>query len=122
MAKLKLIKFQRKTPEIQGKLEQKAESRATNTAILFYLNNPPLLSTLLGKYASKKLVMDQSFHTNRSWLETTLLTIITKSLGPVVFVVGGLQPFGDYGAHLDETTFPSLIIHSNQATPTIDIW
>ena len=70
---------------------------ATNKARSSYLNNPPVMSTPLGKYSCKKLVMDQSDHTNRSGVERTLLPIITKYYGTKVFTLGGLQPFGSSG-------------------------
>ena len=35
----------------------------------YYLNNLPLISTLLGKHPSKKMVMDQLAHTNHAGVE-----------------------------------------------------
>ena len=77
---------------------------ATDTEILSYLNNPPLLFIPLGKYSSKQLVTNQLDHTNRVGAETTLLLIITEYLEPKVFVIGVSQAFGRYGLCLDNTT------------------
>ena len=86
---------------------------ATDTEILSYLNSSQLLSTLLVKFSSKKFVINQLTHINRAGVETTLLLIITESLGPKLFVVGGLQPFGRFRPRLDNTMSHRPIIHSN---------
>ena len=65
---------------------------------------------------------DQLAHTNPAWVKKTLLLIITESLGPKIFVAGGLQPFGISGARLVDTTSHPPVINSNQMTATIDIW
>ena len=48
---------------------KQTELSATDTVNSSYLKNIPLMSTPLGKYPSKQLVMDQSVHTNRSGVE-----------------------------------------------------
>ena len=65
---------------------------------------------------------DKSAHTNCAGPETTPLTIITKSLGPKVFAVGGSQPFRRSGACLDGTTSHPPIIHPDKIINTIDRW
>ena len=68
----------------RGKREQKTETRATDTASSYYLNNPPLLSTPLVKYPSNKLMIEQLDHTNCAGVGTNLLQSITESSGPKV--------------------------------------
>ena len=59
--------------------------------------------------------MNHNGHTNSTVLETTSLTLISEPLGmPKVFSVGGSQPFGRSGVHLDNTAINPPIIHSDQ--------
>ena len=75
--------------------------------------------TTLGRYYSKQMVMCQLAHTNHTWVEITLLPIITESSGPKVFVEGGMQPLGSSGARLDDTMGYPPVAHSNKITATI---
>ena len=79
------------------------------------------MSTPLWKYTSKKLVTEQSDHTNHAGVETISLSIIAE--GYKYFAVGGSSyPFGSSGACLDNTTSHQIVIHSNQAGTTIARW
>ena len=82
--------------EKKGNESKQTETCATDTEILSYLNNPPLLFIPLGKYSSKQLVTNQSSHTKRAGAEKTSLPIINKYSWPTTFMVRGLQPFGRY--------------------------
>ena len=54
-------------------------------------------------------------------METTLLLLIAEHLDrPKVFVVGGSQQFWRSGAFLDDTMSHPPMIHSDQATATVD--
>ena len=93
---------------------RKTKTCVTNIASSSYLNNTQLLSTTLRKYSYKKLVTDQLSHINRVRVEMNYLMIITESLGPRLFVVGGSQTFGRYGAPLDNTISQPPLIHSDK--------
>ena len=118
---MKIIRVWWKTRVKKSKRKQKTETYAISYYLnKSYLENLPLMSTLLRKYNPAQLVTEQSTDTNCAGLETILLSIITE--GSKDFAVWGSQPFGNYGSCLDDTASQPTVIHSNQESVTISRW
>ena len=106
-------------------MREQTETCDTDKTSLSYLKNSPSLFQRLGEYpyTFEHLTMNYYGKTISAGVETTFLSLISEPWDRTkVFTVGGSQPFGRSGAHLDNTTNNPPVIHSNQATATIGRW